>query len=385
MEPQLVPLSLYIHLPWCVKKCPYCDFNSHTHRGDIPKEDYIEALIADLQTEALSLDNPRPLVSVFFGGGTPSLFSGTQIGRLLREVRDLFSVSDSMEVTLEANPGTVEHDAFEKYLEVGVNRISLGIQSFQNDALQALGRIHDSESAHHAIASLINAGFDNYNLDLMFALPEQLPSQAQADIQALLEHQPPHLSYYQLTLEPRTAFYAKPPPLPNDDSAWQMQQRSLKSFVEAGYQQYEVSAYAKPNKFCRHNLNYWQYGDYIGVGAGAHGKITKADGSVWRTEKTTQPNRYTASHSKWASDPKRVSVEEQTFEFMLNELRQTEGVSKQRFGERTQATLAQLDAGVTASLDRGLLEETPFGWRPTPRGQQFLNDLQAQFLPPEKP
>ena len=383
MDPALVPLSLYVHLPWCVKKCPYCDFNSHTARGDIPKDDYVSALITDLHQEANALENRRPLVSVFFGGGTPSLFSGAQISRILAEIKNLFPQQQAMEVTLEANPGTVEHDAFEKYREAGVNRISLGLQSFQDAALTRLGRIHDGQSAHYAVDQLIKAGFDNYNLDLMFALPEQTPEQAQMDVNTLLEHRPPHLSYYQLTLEPRTAFYAQPPPLPDDECAWTMQQDQSQAPGRwtHGYQQYEVSAYAQPGKRCIHNLNYWQYGDYIGVGAGAHGKITDLNGGVWRTEKMSQPNRYTDADDKAVANPKPISTPEQVFEFMLNELRQTEGVSKHRLETRTQATAAHLEPGLSNSLAKGLLVETSFGWRPTALGQQFLNDLQSQFLP----
>ncbi|MEM7284165.1 MAG: radical SAM family heme chaperone HemW [Pseudomonadota bacterium] len=381
MEPELVPLSLYVHLPWCVKKCPYCDFNSHTSRQELPKSQYIEQVLGDLNYEVSRLDNPRPLVSIFFGGGTPSLFSAKEIGRIIQGAKSLLPVNDTLEVTLEANPGTVEHDSFQAYREVGVTRVSLGIQSLNDHSLNTLGRIHNSQAAEQAIQQVRNE-FDNFNLDLMFALPGQKAHMATADIQQLLNHQPPHVSYYQLTLEPGTAFYARPPQLPEDEQAWEMQTTGRTTMQNGGLEQYEVSAFAQPGKRCEHNVNYWQYGDYIGVGAGAHGKLTQADGLLRRTQKQRLPNNYMNSKGDTVTVGRQtVSCEEQLFEFMLNELRQIEGASRKRFETRTYASLAQLDERLAAPIEKGLLRETPDGWAATDLGWRFLNDLQACFLP----
>ena len=289
---QPLPLSLYVHYPWCVQKCPYCDFNSHTLKREIDEAAYINALIVQLE-RLLPQIWGRPIVSIFFGGGTPSLISEEGLNRFLSQARALLGFSPEIEVTLEANPGTVDFEKFAGFYEAGINRLSMGIQSFDNEKLKALGRIHSSDEAHKAIVAAKSAGFKNFNLDLMFALPNQTLEQAIADVEQALSYQPPHLSHYQLTLEPNTPFYKNPPVLPNDDQAWEFQQACQKVIANAGYQHYEVSAYAQKNRQCKHNLNYWQFGDYIGLGAGAHGKITMApEGRVFRTQMPASPGGY---------------------------------------------------------------------------------------------
>ena len=397
MSIALPPLALYVHLPWCVAKCPYCDFNSHALSGDLPEAAYVDALMADLE-----LDLPRiwgrSVHAVFFGGGTPSLFSADAIGSILDGVSARVPLAPNAEITLEANPGTVEHDRFEAYRAAGVNRVSLGIQSFDPGRLRALGRIHDGEQARAAVRAVIDAGFDNFNLDLMWALPGQTVEQAVADVDAALAFDPPHVSHYQLTLEPNTVFAANSPELPDEDTAWAMQEACGERLAAAGYDNYEISAWAKPGRACRHNLNYWRFGDYVGAGAGASGKITlPADDAVLRTRRKKIPHSWMASAQdrSFIAEEAPVAPEDLAFEYMLNRLRLAEPIPLAEFAARTGLDEAALQPGLDRAVDAGLLEVresvgdvAPTNTGPTARclirterGARYLNDLQAQFLP----
>jgi oxygen-independent coproporphyrinogen-3 oxidase len=379
----LPPLSLYVHLPWCARKCPYCDFNSH-QAGDPDQAGYVDALLEDLETD-LPLVWGRSIHSIFIGGGTPSLFPPRLIDRLLGGLRARLPVSPACEITLEANPGSADAGHFRGYREAGVNRLSIGIQSFDDDCLRALGRIHDRQQGLDAYAAARVAGFDNINLDLMFALPGQTPAMALTDLQQAIDLGPEHLSHYQLTLEPNTLFHKYPPALPGEEQAAQMQEQGLERLRQAGYAQYEVSAHARPGRASRHNLNYWRFGDYLGIGAGAHGKITlPAEQRILRRVRLRHPDRYLA-----ASGRERIASEQQlepgdrVFEFMLNALRLTGGCEARLFSERTGLPLPSIKRPLTEAVDRGLLEITDDRIRPTPLGQRFLNDLQALFLDAE--
>ena len=376
------PLSLYVHLPWCVRKCPYCDFNSHQVPGDgVPEDAYLRALLDDLEHAAAGCGG-RPLISVFFGGGTPSLFSPSSIERLLARASALLPVAPGLEVTLEANPGTIEHRAFAAYRAAGINRVSLGAQSFDDRHLAALGRIHAAAETRAAVSELRAAGLGNFNLDLMYALPGQDVAGAVADIEAALELEPAHLSHYQLTLEPGTVFASRPPPLPDEDATFEMQEVCQSRLAEAGYLQYEVSAYARRGAQCRHNRNYWEFGDYLGIGAGAHGKLTH-DGRVTRAARQRSPVRYMAA----ATPAERIAEEhviaprELPFEFCLNALRLVDGFDIGTFEARTALPRSAIASGCAAASERGLLEQTGECWVPTALGRRFLNDLQALFLP----
>jgi oxygen-independent coproporphyrinogen-3 oxidase len=381
------PLSLYIHMPWCVKKCPYCDFNSHGLRSEPPPyASYIDHLLADLDADrrdfAAALAE-RPIISIFFGGGTPSLFSPDLIARLLDGVRERLPLTDDAEITLETNPGTVEHGRFDGYLAAGVNRISFGVQSFDDDKLQRLGRIHSAGEAETAVKSAQDAGYRNINLDLMYALPQQTLEGALADVEHAVALQPTHISHYQLTLEPNTAFAANPPLLPDDDHAWAMQEACETRLASAGYGQYEISAYAQPGRRCTHNLNYWHFGDYLGIGAGAHGKLSDShSGQVHRRWKTRLPRSYQEA----AGRPARigadnvVSASELPFEYMLNALRLIDGVPISEFTERTGLPAERIGDAVEAARERGWLERDPSRLHTTALGQRFLNDVIASFL-----
>jgi len=377
----LPPLSLYIHFPWCVRKCPYCDFNSHAVRGDLPEDQYIDALLADLESDLPRVWG-RPVRSVFLGGGTPSLFSPEAIERLLAGVRARVTLVPEAEVTLEANPGTVETERFRGYRAAGVNRLSIGIQSFQPEQLQKLGRIHGRDEALAAAQAARAAGFDNFNLDLMFGLPQQTLDEALADLRTALALNPTHLSLYQLTLEPNTLFHAQPPELPDEDVLAAMQEALQAELADAGFTQYEVSAYARAGRRCRHNLNYWQFGDYLGIGAGAHAKITDADG-ITRLWKVKQPRNFleTAGTPAGLGGEQRPSRDDVAFEFMLNALRLPEGVSAILFSERTGLDPSCMQKPLTQAMARGLLEPGLEHIRPTPLGRRFLNELVALFLP----
>lgn len=375
------PIAIYVHLPWCVKKCPYCDFNSHAQPARIPEDEYVAALLADLDAD-LDLAAGREIGSIFLGGGTPSLFSTNAIATLLDGVRMRLPFETGAEITMEANPGTVEHGRFSGYRAAGVNRVSLGAQSFDARALQALGRIHGPGEIGLAVAELAGAGIENFNLDLMYALPGQTRPGALADIEAALRLAPTHVSHYQLTLEPGTAFYHDPPVLPEDDLAFDMQQDCQQRLAAAGFQQYEVSAYARPGRQCRHNLNYWRFGDYLGIGAGAHGKVT-VDGTVIRTEKPKSPREYLQGGGISGSRRRPVPAAQLPFEFMLNALRLQEGFLLTEFEQVTgqpAGTILQKLAGLAG---RGLIAESVGCYRPTELGFRFLNELQAGFLPDE--
>lgn len=381
------PLSLYIHMPWCVKKCPYCDFNSHGLRAQPPPyAEYIDHLLADLdadRTDFAAALQGRPIISIFFGGGTPSLFSPELIDRLLDGVRARLPLAPEAEITLETNPGTVEHGRFDDYLAAGVNRISFGVQSFDDDKLRRLGRIHSAAEAEAAVKSAQDAGYTNINLDLMYALPNQLLDGALADVERALALQPSHLSHYQLTLEPNTVFAANPPPLPDDDHAWAMQEACEARLATAGYDQYEISAYARPGHRCAHNLNYWQFGDYLGIGAGAHGKLTDtAAGTVRRRWKTRSPRAYLAANGGPAriGGDGTVGADELPFEYMLNALRLVDGVPQSAFTERTGLPAAAIASALMAVRQRGWLHDDPQFLRTTALGQRFLNDVISRFL-----
>ncbi|GAB4115246.1 MAG: radical SAM family heme chaperone HemW [Wenzhouxiangellaceae bacterium] len=377
------PLALYVHLPWCVRKCPYCDFNSHPLHGELPAEAYVDALLADLDQQ-LPLVWGRVLHSIFFGGGTPSLFSGAQIERFLDGVRARMSLAPAAEITLEANPGTVEHDHFAAYRAAGVNRVSLGVQSFADAALQQLGRIHGGQEAITAIDRLRQAGFDNFNIDLMYGLPQQDVAAAVDDVQRALAFAPTHVSHYQLTLEPNTLFAHRPPPLPDEDIIASMQEACADHLQAAGLRQYEVSAWSQPQHECRHNLNYWRFGDYLAVGAGAHGKLTlPAEQAIVRYVRQPSPKRYLQAMQSGEWDQSRSCPDARTlvFEFFLNALRLRDGVDLALFRQRTGLTMNWLQQPLDEAQQRGLvwidgddLHITDLGWR-------FLNDLQAIFLP----
>ncbi len=393
----LPPLSLYIHFPWCVRKCPYCDFNSHAMRGEIPEDRYVDALLADLESDLPRVWG-RPVRSIFLGGGTPSLFSPEAIERLLAGVRARVALVPEAEVTLEANPGTVETERFRGYRAAGVNRLSIGIQSFDPEQLRKLGRIHGRDEALVAAQAARSAGFDNFNLDLMFGLPQQTLDEALTDLRTALALHPAHLSVYQLTLEPNTLFHAQPPELPDEDVLAAMQEALQAELANAGFAQYEVSAYARTqggasvagrkspgtaaDRRCRHNLNYWQFGDYLGIGAGAHAKITDA-GGITRLWKVKQPRDYleTAGTPAGLGGEQRPGRDDVAFEFMLNALRLTAGVPAGLFSERTGLDPACLLKPLTRARSRGLLEPDLEHIRPTPLGRRFLNELVALFLP----
>lgn len=373
------PLALYIHLPWCVKKCPYCDFNSHAATA-VPEAAYIDALLADLEA-ALPGIWGRKIHTVFFGGGTPSLFSADGIDRILTAVRTLTSLVPAAEITLEANPGTVEAARFAGYRAAGVTRVSLGIQSFDARQLATLGRIHDAAEARRA-AELAATHFDTFNLDLMTALPGQTLAAALADIDTALTYRPPHLSVYQLTLEPNTPFGHTPPPqLPDDDAAADMQQAIETRLAEAGMAHYEISAYARPGHVCRHNLNYWQFGDYLGIGAGAHAKLSFHD-RVVRQMRVKHPQQYMAACRTGTpvAETRTLTRADFPFEFMMNALRLTDGVPAALFEARTGWPLHVCADALAAARRRGLLDPDPTRLLPTPRGRALLNDLLTEFL-----
>jgi oxygen-independent coproporphyrinogen-3 oxidase len=376
---QLPPLALYVHLPWCVRKCPYCDFNSHERGGALPEREYVDALIADLEGLLPSVWGRR-IVSIFIGGGTPSLFSPESIDRLLSELRARISLVPEAEVTLEANPGTAEAGRFRGYREAGVNRLSLGVQSFDDGMLRALGRIHSADEARAAI-ELALANFGNVNLDLMYGLPGQTLEMARADIDAALRWQTTHLSAYQLTIEANTVFFRRPPALPEHDLCADMQLCIEDALAAAGFEHYETSAFARPGRRCRHNLNYWEFGDYLGLGAGAHGKVSFPD-RVTRHERAKQPREYLAAVQNLQQ--RTISPRDLPFEFMLNALRLCGGFAATLFAERTGLQPSAIEPGLRAAEQKGLIERRSDWLRPTRRGRLFLNELIALFLPAPK-
>ena len=379
----LPPLSLYVHLPWCVRKCPYCDFNSHEARDAVPERAYIDALIADLEQELPSIWG-RPIETVFFGGGTPSLFSPEGIDRLLSQLRALLNLSATAEITMEANPGTFEAGRFTAFRAAGVNRLSIGVQSLNDALLQRLGRIHGAREALAAAEHARAAGFEEINLDLMFGLPGQSLAEAVADIEQAIALQPTHISHYQLTIEPNTHFAHAPPSLPDEDLTWEMQQRCQARLAEQGYLQYEVSAYARAGHRCRHNLNYWLFGDYLGIGAGAHGKLSSAQTQrIQRSAKLRHPRDYMAQATTAAriASSHNLTRREAGFEFMLNALRLTDGFPVALFAQHTGLPITVVEQPLRAAEERGLIEWDMHHIRPTELGRRFLNDLTALFLP----
>ncbi len=378
-------LALYVHMPWCVRKCPYCDFNSHQLKSAEPDASYIDALVRDFDLELPRLAGRR-IDTVFFGGGTPSLFQPEDFSRLLGQLRQRIAFAADAEVTLEANPGTIERGRFSGYRDAGINRVSLGAQTFAPLALQALGRIHSAQDTHRAVAELRAAKLGNFNLDLMYALPQQTLQDALEDVRTACALEPAHISYYQLTLEPGTVFHSRPPPLPDEDAAWQIQTAGQALLADAGYEQYEVSAYARQGARCRHNLNYWLFGDYLGIGAGAHGKLSLAlPQRILRTTKPKQPREYLEQVRRAApganiGESSCIDPKDLPFEFMLNALRLNEGFSSRDYQQQTGLPLETIEVKLGAAAQRGLVTSGPEGWRPTEFGRRFLNDLQASFL-----
>ncbi len=372
------PLSLYVHLPWCIRKCPYCDFNSHALKGSLPEQAYLESLTRDLDRSVGEIRR-RPVQSIFFGGGTPSLFSASGLATFLDMVVRLLPLEPDIEITLEANPGTIERGTFADYRAAGINRVSLGAQSFDDEKLKALGRIHTVAETISAVHELEKAGLENFNLDLMYGLPGQSPGQALDDLAQAIGLAPAHISHYQLTLEPNTLFAAKPPELPGHDLCWEMQQQCQNKLAEAGYDHYEVSAFAQAGRRCRHNLNYWTFADYLGLGAGAHGKLS-GGGGVRRDWRLRHPAAYMV-----ATDPiegtRFLTMEEKLFEFMLNALRLEHGFSMNLLWERTGLDRAFCASALAEAVDKGLLLISESHCRPSEAGLNFRDDLVAIFLP----
>jgi putative oxygen-independent coproporphyrinogen III oxidase len=380
---EALPLSLYIHLPWCVKKCPYCDFNSHALKENLPEAIYVAALLNELD-QYLIYTHQRPLTSIFFGGGTPSLFSAKSIQQILDGTAQRINFHPNIEITLEANPGTVEQSRFNEFRQAGINRLSLGVQSLQNDKLKLLGRIHDEQQANRAIIAAKQAGFKEINIDLMYGLPTQSIEDALFDLRTAIAHQPNHLSWYQLTIEPNTFFHHHPPALPDDEIKWEMQLEGQSILSNFGYEQYEVSAYAVSQQYCRHNLNYWQFGDYLGIGAGAHGKMTDSvENRVMRFAQVKHPKEYLDMNKRKITPDKILTEKDLAFEFMLNALRLSEGVSTDLFQARTGLTMSYIETPIKRAKQLGLLLDNENSKNlicPTMKGKQFLNDLVALFL-----
>lgn len=380
MALQLPPLALYIHIPWCIQKCPYCDFNSHAVKQGIPEQEYIAHLLADLEQD-LDLVRNRTLSSIFIGGGTPSVFSSEGIAQILTGVKQRLACDDDMEVTMEANPGTVEADRFAGYVQAGVTRFSIGVQSFQTTQLKALGRIHDCDEAIRAAKLAQQLPLRSFNLDLMHGLPQQDLAGALADLQQAIDLAPPHLSWYQLTIEPNTAFASRPPILPPDDTLWDIQQQGLALLQQYGYQQYEISAYAKPGQQCRHNLNYWRYGDYLGIGCGAHGKITlPSRNSILRTVKIKHPKGYMDISRGYMDNREQVLPEDRPFEFFMNRFRLLEPCPKADFTAYTGLPLSIIADAIKSAEQQQLLTASASHWQITDKGARYLNDLLTLFI-----
>jgi len=373
------PLALYAHFPWCVQKCPYCDFNSYTLKEQLPEQRYIDVLLRDLDAQLPAVAG-RPLSSIFLGGGTPSLFSPAAIARLLEHARAQLGFVAAIEVTLEANPGTIERGRFSEYRAAGITRVSLGAQSFDERQLKLLGRIHSADETRRAAEELHASGLTNFNLDLMYALPQQTPAEAEADLRSALELVPAHVSQYHLTIEPGTVFAASPPVQPVDEIVDEMLDRSLKLLVAAGFEQYEVSGYARPGTRCEHNLNYWNFGDYLGIGAGAHGKISDVSRElIMRTQQTREPRRYLAADPE-SLVRKPVAVRDLPFEFAMNGFRLVEGFNDALFESRTGLPIGVLERALAPVQGRGLVSRAADTWRATPQGFRFLNDILVELL-----
>lgn len=375
------PLALYIHIPWCIRKCPYCDFNSHEIKGNFPEKDYVSALLADIEHD-LERVQGRTISSIFIGGGTPGLFSANSFDTLFSSLKQKLVLDDHIEISLEVNPGAIEEEKFKEFHDVGINRLSIGVQSFNDDMLEKLGRIHDHRAAIKAAEAAHYAGFNQFNLDLMFGLPAQNLRMALKDLEFATSLEPGHISWYQLTLEPNTLFYQQPPTLPDDDHIWEIQQKGQDYLAERAYQQYEISAYSH-NHQCQHNLNYWQFGDYLGIGAGAHSKLTDAEnGQILRQQRRRHPTEYI----KQAHSPAVISSQRQlapadlTLEFMMNALRLNNGVPAEAFQERTGLPLDHIQVALDIGREKGLLKDTHSHICPSARGHQYLNDLLEIFM-----
>lgn len=375
----MIPLSLYIHIPWCIRKCPYCDFNSHKSPDSLPELEYVQALIEDLNHD-LACFPAREISSIFIGGGTPSLFAANSFDSLFSQLQLILPFAQDIEITMEANPGTVEQQRFIDYRQLGINRLSLGIQSFNPTHLKALGRIHDDQQAHRAIEAARNAGFDNLNLDIMHGLPKQTVAEGLQDLATALAHQPEHLSWYQLTIEPNTVFYKENPPLPSEDDLCSIEENGFNLLNESGFERYEISAFSKPGRHARHNLNYWLFGDYLGIGAGAHGKYT-TDKEVVRTHKHKQPKEYLNSDKPFLAGVESIMGEELVFEFMLNATRLEQPIPLSLFNKRTHLDINFLMPRLIIAQDKGLISLSDTHWQVTSLGRRYTNDLHALFLP----
>jgi len=376
----LPPLSLYIHIPWCVQKCPYCDFNSHAIKGEIEHQAYVDALLDDLSQE-LHFVRGRQLQSIFIGGGTPSLLDPKQMKRLLDNVKAMIDCVDDIEITMEANPGTVEAGRFKQFSDAGINRISIGVQSFQPDKLTILGRIHDCDEAINAAKQAKELPLRSFNIDLMHSLPKQNVTDALGDLRLAIELSPPHLSWYQLTIEPNTKFHSKPPTIPDDEVLADIYDAGRQALQEAGYVQYEISAFAKPNMQCHHNLNYWRFGDYLGIGCGAHGKITDVDShAIIRTTKIKHPTGYLSCDGHYEFERWTIDKEDLALEFFMNRFRLIEPCPREGFKAFTGLSESDIKPQITKALQKGLIEETEHHWHVTPLGQRFLNELLNIFM-----
>lgn len=374
---KLPPLSLYIHIPWCVQKCPYCDFNSHTLKGEVPHQEYVQHLLNDLDADLIYVGS-REVQTIFIGGGTPSLLSAESMADLLYGVKQRIAVHPDAEITMEANPGTVEAERFAGFQRAGINRISIGVQSFGDDKLIRLGRIHGAEEAKNAARLAKQLGLRSFNLDLMHGLPDQSLSQALSDLQQAIELSPPHLSWYQLTIEPNTQFGSRPPKLPDDDMLWDIFSEGDKLLTAAGYQQYETSAYCKPGFQCQHNLNYWRFGDYLGIGCGAHGKISFEDGRIMRTVKTKHPKGF--MEGRYLHQQNFVDNDDRPFEFFMNRFRLLEAFPRQDFSDYTGLAESTIRHQIDEALALGYISESETHWQITPHGKLFLNSLLELFL-----
>ncbi|MFZ7260402.1 radical SAM family heme chaperone HemW [Avibacterium avium] len=380
--PLFPPLSLYVHIPWCVQKCPYCDFNSHAQKGGIPEQEYIAHLLADLRQDLARYQasiGDRTLHSIFIGGGTPSLFSAQGIAQLLQGIEQQISFAPNIEITLEANPGTAEASRFAGFVEAGVNRLSLGIQSFDDEKLQRLGRIHNSAEAKSAVQMAKDSGFKRINLDLMHGLPNQTLTQALDDLRQAIALEPSHLSWYQLTIEPNTMFAYRPPTLPDDDALWDIFEQGHQLLSQAGYGQYETSAYAKAGDQCRHNLNYWRFGDYLAIGCGAHGKLTFPNGDILRFSKTKHPKGY--MRGEYLYEEKPIPLDERPFEFFMNRFRLLEPVPKIEFENLTGLSCDVIAEQIDWAKSQKYIQENHRTWQITEQGKLFLNELLTEFLP----
>lgn len=378
LTPDKIPLTLYIHMPWCEHKCPYCDFNSYKTNGPVPESDYVEHLLADLQRQLPSLGE-RNICAIYIGGGTPSLFSPASYEKLFDRINQQLNIDRKAEITMEANPGSSERDKFAGFRKAGINRLSIGVQSFNDDKLRRLGRVHSAKEATGAVNMARQAGFDDLNIDIMFGLPQQTVEEGLSDVQSAIDLEPDHLSWYQLTLEPNTLFYQKPPDLPDDEVIEAIHDQGKNRIAKSGFQQYEVSAFSKSGYECRHNLNYWLFGDYVGIGAGAHSKITM-DGAITRVEKLRSPSHYLSAANSYHYRTKLLTTEESIFEFMLNALRLHRPIGFDLFTERTGLLPENIQGKLQMARDEGLLDYDSNTFATTEMGKRYLNELLQYFL-----